>query len=219
MTKCSNCGETEADGAIFEDSENGQCFRCNRPATGYGGSGANSAAFPLTSESIAKMKLPELKLVRPRPPQDVARYCPFASEGFCGQALGERGLAKTGTKAQLVDRLVEATSNAASSKPAPGPGGGGGQAKRPAASISGPADPADPADPASDSSAFSGDESDPDLLPDEASDDDGSDPEANSPGAVPSERQGNDRKRPRQGQGSPGLHVSADDQSEDQSED
>lgn len=195
MTKCSNCGETEADGAIFEDSENGQCFRCNRPATGYGGSGANSAAFPLTSESIAKMKLPELKL-----------------------ALGERGLAKTGTKAQLVDRLVEATSNAGSSKPAPGPGGGGGQAKRPAASISGPADPADSADPASDS-AFSGDESDPDLLPDEASDDDGSDPEADSPGAVPSERQGNDRKRPRQGQGSPGLHVSADDQSEDQSED
>ena len=28
---CAGCGETEADGAIFESAD-GRCFRCNRPA-------------------------------------------------------------------------------------------------------------------------------------------------------------------------------------------
>jgi hypothetical protein len=82
---CAGCGETEADGAIF-DSADGQCFRCNRRARA---AGAPSSA----SVSAREVKSAELSA------QTVAQL-----KALCGQ----QGVSKTGVKAELVERLCDA---------------------------------------------------------------------------------------------------------------
>ena len=82
---CAGCGETEADGAIF-DSADGRCFRCNRPARAAGAPTSASV-----SERVAKSA--ELNA------QTVAQL-----KALCGQ----HGVSKTGVKAELVARLCDA---------------------------------------------------------------------------------------------------------------
>jgi hypothetical protein len=82
---CAGCGETEADGAIF-GSADGQCFQCNRRARA---TGAPTSA----SVSAREAKSAELNA------QTVAQL-----KALCAQ----RGVSKTGVKAELVARLCDA---------------------------------------------------------------------------------------------------------------
>ncbi len=82
---CAGCGETEADGAIFESADE-RCFRCNRPAPP---TGAPASA----SVSAREAKSAELKA------QTVVQL-----KAQCGQ----QGVSKTGVKAELVARLCNA---------------------------------------------------------------------------------------------------------------
>jgi hypothetical protein len=82
---CAGCGETEADGAIFESAD-GRCFRCNRPAratgapTSAGVSAREAKSAELSAQTVAQLK------------------------ALCGQ----HGLSKTGVKVELVARLCDA---------------------------------------------------------------------------------------------------------------
>ena len=82
---CAGCGETEADGAIF-DSADGQCFWCNRPAP---------ATVAPTSASVSAREAKSAELSA----QTVAQL-----KALCGQ----QGVSKTGVKAELVARLCDA---------------------------------------------------------------------------------------------------------------
>ena len=82
---CAGCGETQADGAIFESAD-GQCFQCNRPARA---TGAPTSA----SVSAREAKSAELSA------QTVAQL-----KALCGQ----QGVSKSGVKAELVARLCDA---------------------------------------------------------------------------------------------------------------
>ena len=82
---CAGCGETEADGAIFESAD-GRCFRCNRPAQATGAptsasvSAREAMGAELNAQTVAQLK------------------------ALCGQ----HGVSKTGVKAELVARLCDA---------------------------------------------------------------------------------------------------------------
>ena len=82
---CAGCGDTEADGAIFEGAD-GQCLRCNRPAraagapTSAGVSAREAKSAELSAQTVAQLK------------------------ALCGQ----HGLSKTGVKSELVARLCDA---------------------------------------------------------------------------------------------------------------
>jgi hypothetical protein len=54
---CAGCGESEADGAIFESAD-GQCLRCNRPARAAGAPafGASALALALGAEEVPARK-------------------------------------------------------------------------------------------------------------------------------------------------------------------
>jgi hypothetical protein len=82
MTKCPGCGETEDDGAIFESAD-GRCFRCNRPPAGNAEAAGNAASGPLTVDSIAKMKLPELKQARPADRSPTMLRCGIECFSLC----------------------------------------------------------------------------------------------------------------------------------------
>ncbi len=79
---CAGCGETEADGAIFESAD-GRCFRCNRPAP------------PTVATSVSELEAKSAELNA----QTVAQL-----KALCGQ----QRVSKTGVKAELVARLCEA---------------------------------------------------------------------------------------------------------------
>ena len=82
---CAGCGETEADGAIFESADE-RCFRCNRPAR---------AAGAPTSASVSAREAKSTELNA----QTVVQL-----KALCGQ----QGVSKTGVKAELVARLCDA---------------------------------------------------------------------------------------------------------------
>jgi hypothetical protein len=82
---CAGCGETEADGAIFEGADR-RCLRCNRPAP--------PAGAP-TSASVSEREAKSTELNA----QTVAEL-----KALCGQ----HGVSKTGVKAELVARLCDA---------------------------------------------------------------------------------------------------------------
>ena len=116
---------------------------------------------------------------------------------FFVQALGDRGLSKTGTKPQLVDRLVEAISAAVSSKPAPGDAGQ--HAKRPAAN------PPDPNSDVSSDDQSDDDQSEPGLI---GIDHTSTDDEQSSPTRI-----SDVNKRRRLPEGSPGLSATTSEES------
>ena len=79
---CAGCGETEADGAIFESADE-RCFRCNRPAP------------PTVAPSVSPREAKSTELNA----QTVVQL-----KALCGQ----QGVSKTGVKAELVARLCDA---------------------------------------------------------------------------------------------------------------
>jgi hypothetical protein len=82
---CAGCGDTEADGAIFEGAD-GQCLRCNRPTP---------ADVAPTSASVSAREAKSAELNA----QTVVQL-----KALCGQ----HGVSKTGVKAELVARLCDA---------------------------------------------------------------------------------------------------------------
>jgi hypothetical protein len=82
---CAGCGETQADGAIFESAD-GQCFQCNRPARATGApTSASVSAREAKSAELSGQTVAQLK-------------------ALCGQ----QGVSKSGVKAELVARLCDA---------------------------------------------------------------------------------------------------------------
>ena len=82
---CAGCGETEADGAIF-DSADGQCLRCNRPTPAdVVPTSVSEAAREATSAELNAQTVAQLK-------------------ALCRQ----QGVSPTGVKAELVARLCDA---------------------------------------------------------------------------------------------------------------
>ncbi len=82
---CAGCGETEADGAIF-DSADGQCFRCSRRAL---------ATVAPTSASVSEREAKSAELNA----QTVAQLRELSRQ---------QGVSTTGVKAELVARLCDA---------------------------------------------------------------------------------------------------------------
>jgi hypothetical protein len=81
---CAGCGETEVDGAIFDNAD-GQCFRCNRPARATGApTSASLSAREAKSAELSAQTVAQLK-------------------ALCAQ----QGVSKTGVKAELVARLCD----------------------------------------------------------------------------------------------------------------
>ena len=82
---CAGCGDTEADGAIFESAD-GQCFRCNRPARATGApTSASLSAREAKSAELSAQTVAQLR-----------------------ELCRKQGVSKTGVKAELVARLCDA---------------------------------------------------------------------------------------------------------------